>query len=498
VRWALSSEGLVLVPQATNRDLLIALILLGMLFFIHALALFVFAYAAVVAAYYFMKWMFKTRTSRWVTSTPSKVLESVRTKPTYDISKHVHPGGRSQWIKERIPQRWILWVIYLLMIGGAFILGLIFVPIDPAKTTPFLFSNNTVFGRAWNLLVDYGIRLGLMSVFLPIGMIGALHEDMNREKKLIHFMLVPPVLFVLPLSLYTSVLFLPVFGYYSIVGFDFVRNSIQDRWIGFLSVGFVAIFVVVYMQFAAILPGWTIGLVVAIVVLTILVVAFAVRMWTMYRTVVGKHLRSWRSLVGQGPKNFLDWQGIRILFISVIIISLITTEGILLQGDFKYVTSDERQIYQYLEEHSASGIVFVPTTVIGRRVEAFGFKALLAFNSDSALYNGWINASDVKENSHFSLSNFIQSGRFFHYSGPEVERILWNQLFTLNLTSATDRDYALSLDLEYVIVEKNSTGYSDIFHSIYGEYYSELLHTAPLACDLVVDGERLSLFRVPT
>ena len=94
---------------------------------------------------------------------------------------------------------------------------------------------------------------------------------------------------------------------------------------------------------------------------------------------------------------------------------------------------------------------------------------------------------------------FLSEGRITSpLNGPEAERIIWNSLFSLDLTSSSDRDIAQELGLEYVIVEKNETGYSDIFHSIYGDYFSQLLQTAPLVCDLVVEGEVLCLFRVPT
>jgi hypothetical protein len=499
--WKLTSEGLMLVPEATVRDLVIASMLLAVLFFIHGLAVFILAYAAVVVGYYLLRWLLYNRISVWVTSTFSRTQLTTKTKFSYTVSDHVSLGGLrglGRRVKKLIPQSWPLWLAYLILVGGAFVLGIIFVPIDPAKTSEFLFSNNTLFGKSWNLIVDYGIRLGLLSVFLPVGMLGAVQEDLGSSKKLIHFILVPLVMFILPLSLYTSVLFLPVFGYYSVVGFDLVRNSIKERWIGFLSVGFMTVFLVVYIQYAAVLPVWTIGFVVAAVVITIVIVLLAFRMWSTYHTIVGRQLRSWRTSIGQGPVNFLDWQGIRIFLISVIIISLISTEGILLQGDYKYVTNDERQIIEYLGEQSAAGIVFVPTPVLGRRLEAYGFKAVLSFNNDATLYFGWIESSNITANSHFSISNLILSGRLFYYSGPDVERIIWNQLFNLDLTSTTNREFALALELEYVIVEKTPSGYSDIFYSIYGDYVSTLLHSAPLACNRVVDGERLSLFHIPT
>ncbi len=495
--WKLTGEGLALVPDATTRDLVIASVLLALLFFIHALALFVLAYAAVVVGYYILRWLLRSRISVWMASKFRGALSTTKTRFSYNVSDHVSRGGLSNRVKKLIPKGWLLWLTYLGLLGGALILGLIFVPIDPSKTTSFIFSNNTFFGRGWNLLVDYGIRLGLLSIFLPIGVLGAFQEDLERPKKLIHFILVPPVLFLLPMSLYTSVLFLPVFGYYSVVGFDFVRNSVKDRWIGFISVGFVAVFLGIYIQYAAVLPPWTIGFAVAIVIIAIMAILFALRMWSMYRTVVGRHLRSWKASVGQGPKNFLDWQGIRIFFISVIIISLITTEGILLQGEYKYVSSDERQLFEYLGEQPEPGIVFVPTPILGRRLEAYGFTATLSFNNDASLYNGWIESSNITANSHFSITNLLTTGRLFYYSGPEADRILWNQLFSLDLTSTTDHDLALALGLEYVVIEKGPTGYSDTFHSTYGDYYSQILHSTPLACDLVWDGESLSLFRIP-
>jgi hypothetical protein len=464
------------------------------LFFIHGLAIFTLAYAAVVVGYYILRWLLHNRISVWLAGALSGALLTIKNKRAYTVSDHV---GLGRQVKKRIPQSWPLWLAYLLLVGGALILGLIFVPIDPSKTASFLFTNDTLLGRGWNLVVDYGIRLGLLSIFLPIGIFGAFQEDQGSNRRLVHVILVPFVMFILPLSLYTSVLFLPVFGYYSVVGFDLVRSSIRDRWIGFFSVGSLAIFAVVYIRFAAVLPVWTIGFVVAITAIAIVVVLLALRMWSKYHTIVGRQLRSWRTSVGQGPINFLDWQGIRIFLISVIIISLITSEGVLLQGDYKYVTSDERQIFEYLGDQPAPGIVFVPTPVLGRRLEAYGFKAVLSFNSDAALYFGWIEPSNITANSHISILNLILRGRLFVYDGPDVERVIWNQLFSLDLTSTENLEIAIALGLEYVIVEKATSGYSDMFSSVYGDYFSPLLHSAPLVCNRVVHGEKLSLFRIP-
>ncbi len=501
--WKLTDGGLMLVPAATLRDLVIASILLAALFFIHGLAVFISIYIAVFIGYYIIREMQNTRIVCWLTRTLGDVRLAISASGSSTISDGRHSSfststGLGQRVKKRIPSDWPSWLIYILLLCGALVLGIIFVPIDPSKTAPFLFSNSTLFGRSWNLIVDYGILLGFLSLFLPIGILGAFQEDKGSNRRLIHVILVPLVLFILPMSVYTSVLFLPVFGYYSIVGFDKVRTSFKDRWLGLLSVVFVAVYVTIYMQFAAILPPWSLGFVMATIVIALLVPILALRRWSMYRTTVGHQLRRWRTSVGQGPVNFLDLQGIRVFFISVIIISLITSEGILLQGDFKYVTNDERLIYEYLGEQPKPGIIFVPTPPLGRRLEAYGFEAVLSFNGDAALYFGWIEPSNITANSRMSVSNLVLRGRLFVYDGPDVERQLWIQLFSLDLTSPEGRESAVALRLEYVIVEKTPTGYSDTFYSIYGDYYSQLLYSTPLACNRVLDGEKLSLFQIPS
>ena len=133
------------------------------------------------------------------------------------------------------------------------------------------------------------------------------------------------------------------------------------------------------------------------------------------------------------------------LFWGAIIISLITTEGVLLQGDYKYISSDELQIIEYLDNESTTGIIFVPTPVIGRRLEAYGFKAVLSFNRDAALYFGWIEPSMIIANSSISIIHLVLSGRLFVYDGPDYERVIWNQLYSFDLTSTINRELAIEL-----------------------------------------------------
>jgi len=500
--WKLTEEGLTLAAESKMRQAFFVLILLILLFFSHGIALFTILYGVVAIGYYVLKRLKSSTFSHWFMKylKDRSFLRSSITIPR--VTEYTH-SGESKALHSTKLRRSLLsgeslsWLVFLLISINALILGLLLVPIDPAKTVPFFLSNDTLIGISWNLIIDYGIRLGLMSIFLPIGIFGAFREDRGSNKRLIHFILVPMILFTLPKSTYAAVLFLPVFGYYSVIGFDISRIYFQDRWIGFGSAIFVLVFSTVYLLFVVALPTWVVLFAVLTLIVAVLTTFQALRAWSSYHTTVGRQLRRWKTRTGQGPMNLLDKQGLRILFISVIVISLITTEGVILQGEGHYLSHDEYRIIEFLGEQPTTGLVFVSTPVVGRRLEAYGFKAVLSFNSGAALYYGWIQPADITSNSHFTIGGILQNGKPYAYEGIDPEREVWASLFSLDLTNEASLELAKEIGLEFVIVEKTAYGYSNEFHSVYGSYFSTLLYSTPLACMLVVDGERMCLFKLP-
>jgi len=179
-----------------------------------------------------------------------------------------------------------------------------------------------------------------------------------------------------------------------------------------------------------------------------------------------------------------------------VVVSLISTEGLLLQDESRYLSADEMKFIEFLDSQPDPGITFVPTPVIGRRLEAFGLPAVLSFNPDAALYFDWISPSNITANTELNIRSILVNGMLYTYYGPRPERIVWNSLFTLNLTDEADWTRARSIGLEFVIVEKTGSEYSSMFYSVYGEYFSQLLYSAPRACEMVVDGQSMSLFRL--
>lgn len=392
------------------------------------------------------------------------------------------------------------WAMLLLLMGGAYFVGTRVLPVQASKTASFLgLSNSSFFGLSVNLVVDYGLLLGLMSLFFPVGVLGAFHRDRGSDRRIIHCLLLPLVMFTIPMSTYASVLFLPVFGYYSVVGLNVIWSSFKTRWMGGFSLAFVFVFGFSYQLIVVSLPFWILVLIASIVVFSFVAIVDQLRRWYSYQTLVGKTLRTWKSAVGQAPRATLDRLAIPIFLMSVIIISLMTTEGILLQSEDTYLSQDEKRIIEFLDTQTAPGITFVPTPVIGRRLEAYGFPAVLSYNDAAALYFGWANATDVISSCHLSLIAFFRGGNLYVEDDPDrtPERMIYNSLFHADLTNPTIYELAKQIGLEYVVVEKNATGYSNLFHSTYGETPSTLLSSAPLACELVVEGQRMSLFRLP-
>ena len=90
----------------------------------------------------------------------------------------------------------------------------------------------------------------------------------------------------------------------------------------------------------------------------------------------------------------------------------------------------------------------------------------------------------------------METGNLFQYEGNYPEDILWNRLFPIELTNATEHGYAVSHGLRYVVVEKVDSSYGATAYTSSGNTYCPLLASAPLTCELVFDGNSMALFRL--
>ncbi len=357
----------------------------------------------------------------------------------------------------------------------SYIIGLSVVPVDFGKTTPFLLSNDTLVGFSMNLIIDYGIRLGLFSIFFPLGILASFVNNKKVETRILHMVLVSMIMFTLPTSLYASLIFYPVFLYYSLEGFFVIKNKVSVYVIASFGVWFLCVFTVVYDIMVVHLPSWL-----------VFAVAFCIVLWAIVSV---KQFYSHHNF----KFDYRFEHSMTLLLLTVVVFSIVCTDGVILQNGHSFMTSDELQMIQIVKS-TKSGFVFSCSLEVGRRFQAYGVPSIGAFNEDASLYFGWLNSSDVIRNSEFRVSNLILHGRLFSYTGYRPEHTMFESLIQLDLTNLTEYDLAINMGLRWIVVERTSDGYSPLFHSVGGDIYSNLLSSAPLTCRSIYEGTKYSLF----
>ena len=373
-------------------------------------------------------------------------------------------------------KRHILLMALLVTTLAAYLIGLTLLLIDPLKTIPLFLSNDTLLGVTINLVADYGLRLGVLSWLLPLGIIASFYNDYHTDRRWFHFLLIPVLALTIPVSKYTSLVFLPVLTYYSIYGFMIAWKKTRKVTL-YSSLTFTVLYGVLYHSYVVNLPPFAIGL-------TILVGLVLVGL-------IGLELASLLPRVTYSLSIDNGWS---VIILVIICFSIVTTDGLMQTDDSSYMSEDELNVTDYLSSLSDSGIVFVYSLELARRMQAYGVPAIRAHNEPMGLYLGWITPNEIIENTilDFRLELFIMHGRIYTYHCTNPEYDLWNKLYGLDLKKSIDYSIAIESNLEYVLIEKTESGYGDTIK----DAFCPLLHSAPLASELVVDGESLALFRL--
>ena len=372
------------------------------------------------------------------------------------------------------------WTVFILLLLGSYLIGIGIFDIDMDKVSVIFLSNDTIIGLTLNLIVDYGLRFGVLSIFFPIGVISTFSKDQRSSIRFAHITLICILMVTLPKTLYASILFLPAFGYYSIVGIRAVREKVSILWLGGLMSGFVLLYAFLYNSFIVSLPTWVLILAVCPLVL------FCV-------SLVNVILKREFSLTGM--RSHFRW-GTHIVILSIIIFSLATTEGLNLQGDYNSLSEDEKQIIEYLQVPENTGLTFVFSSLVKVHIAAYRIPTVPMSDGISSLYYGLVNSSEIIANSHFNILELIRSGKLYHYDGEMPAYSVYNALFGLDLTIESDYEFAVSLGLQYVIVEKDNLGYSGEYRLDTQTIPCQLLNTAPNVCELVLETDSMSLFQL--
>ena len=445
-----------------RRDGVFAFIIYLLLTLTHALSIFILLYVLVFL----------------IASILPRVL-----KPIFDLLGPFYQriiSSKSMPAKLRVQSITIVhFLFFFIILFTSYIVGLLVVPIDFTKTSPFLLSNDTLIGISMNIVIDYGIRLGLFSIFYPIGVVTCFYSSTTIEKRIFHTVLMSLVMFTIPTSLYASVIFYPTLMYYSIEGFFAIRKKVSPLMITTTLVWFLYIFTVVYDLMVVRLPYWL-----------HIIVWLCVGLWFFIFLV---RLISTRIFLLQYQYVY----AIFLIVLSVVAFSIVCTDGVILQNDNRsFMTQDELQIVSILRS-SNNGSVFVCSPEVGRRLQAYGIPSIGAYNEDASLYFGWITPSEVIEGSSFDLFNLIYSGRLFTYNGYRPEHHMLLSALQLDLTKPDNYTQVLNLGIRWIVVEITLDGYSPIYHAVGGDIYSTLLYTTPIVCQPVYVGQDYALFAIP-
>ena len=368
----------------------------------------------------------------------------------------------------------LLWIAFAVMLAGSFIMGLVVLApiINPNLSIEFFLDGSIEIAKY------FGIRLGVMIFLLPVGVLATFHRDINDQRKLIHFIVLPLILFVISTQVYTLIIFFPVFGYYSVRGFEAVKKAIPRGWVGLGLLMMVFTFGLAYFSLGydlvLALGPFLIGF------FSLLTVGWLYRNHILLRTST------------KSSKRY----GILILISSMIIFSLMFSDSV--ASSTMTFSDDEKSIIEYIQEQPDPGISFVYSHRVGRRLEAYGIPAVMSFNDDVSLYYGWIDRNMILSGTQLDFGLLLRNGKLFRFDGQSPEWALWSSLVNLNLADVNQYILAKEIGLEYVIVEKNSIGYSDTLLLKDGVIVSpcNILATAPLSCELVLDGSTMSLFKL--
>ena len=181
------------IRKKQRKDGLTTLILTFLLCLTHAIAIFSILYVVVLGLWFLLVSLSKSA--------------RVATLATYIRSnRHIRGYNRPEFLSSSIrtirqyPNQ-MMTFIYVLAALASVTLGIIVLRIDPGKTVEFILPNSTLLGTFSNLAVDYFLRLGVLSVFLPIGALVAFQNAQSFRCRSFHFILTIVVGFTLAKSL---------------------------------------------------------------------------------------------------------------------------------------------------------------------------------------------------------------------------------------------------------------------------------------------------------
>lgn len=412
----------------------------------------------------------------------------------------------------KIIRKKILFIsIYLILIIVCAYLGYSLFGVDFRKIESPWFSNSSIFGLLINIIIDYGLRIGLISIFFPIGVFfsiktildtGSLTSDENKKsdyssslnldedfifRSVIDLFFILALVLVWTYTTYSTVIFLPVYILFSIKGLIEMTKRIKFLYIIITLNVFTIIFLFLY-QFLiiSVLPYIILYVSITFALSLIVILVFLIDKKDYSKNL--KLVKLLRKL--NSKKNIL------LLVIPMMIFSTLVNDSLILHSEiefpYSYISDEEISVINFLKESGIDGIIYVSHPQVSRTLSGYGFLPTInGYHSAHQLYYRWINPITVKENTILGFLN-LTINPDGNYQLESYENMLLSAVSQINASSVEGLNSLINLHIQYSVILKNSSGLLDPNHyTNYGRVYSSFIISLK---DLVIAFETQHMF----
>ena len=283
------------------------------------------------------------------------------------------------------------------------------------------------------------------------------HELTDSFYYLLLFLI--PLLFFVFTTFYAIVVFLPIIIIFSVQGLIYVKNYISSFSIKlelifpilllYSLMGYYLLRFEVYSKIAL----WPVFLFLLVSLILFLSI-FTVNSYNNLKF----------SRVSSDPHKLKKGVWIIALTISILASSVINVEVSRFDNinspypwENRYLTDEEIEIIEYLQNEDIYGLIFVSNRYLSQRIGGVGFLPTFSEPVEIGLplFYSLISPNYVHENTKFSLDDLLRL-TFFNFTQTDPINELINSIKELDVREGNDFDTLLSYNIQYIIIIKET------------------------------------------
>jgi len=389
---------------------------------------------------------------------------------------------------ELVLEKKLLKILLFVTIVTIALLSLLFFGVTTGSLFLIFPSFNPFFSNLLSLLINYFIRIGIASCFIPFGIFFIFVKEKDILKKFFLMLSLIAIAFSFSYAIYNILIFLPIYCAFAVKGYDFIyvffSNEIKNSCSLMKRNLLVSIFLLIFSLLFAIIYSIVICNVLDIILIYISLI-FTVLLFSL---IFKNRIRISRNL-----NSICCFFLLIIILLSSSFFSITVFEGrirysnlqIPYSMDFSvnYISDEEYLVVDFIEKAHLGGIILVSSLQIARRIGAIGFfQTLPGDHFAQQLYYGWINADDVKGHTYFDFRYFLN-----HFNlkcdFPNFEREILSKIKNLNIAENDSLHLLIELKIQFIVIIKyNNTVYP--YHiSLWGQeffpFYQSLANKSP-------------------